>query len=86
LEPDEPVASQDDRDRRQGTTETYNGWWQPITITLPNPLPGRAWFRVGDTADWMEVQGNFKDPGQEDPLVSKDYKMEGRSVLVLIER
>jgi isoamylase len=64
----------------------YNGWWQPIMITLPNPLPGRAWFRAGDTADWMEDQGNFKDPGQEDPLVSRDYKMEGRSVLVLIER
>jgi glycogen operon protein len=64
----------------------YNGWWQPITITLPSPLPGHAWFRAGDTADWMEDQANFKESGQEDPLVSRDYQMEGRSVLVLIER
>jgi glycogen operon protein len=64
----------------------YNGWREPIEITLPDLTPGHAWHRAGDTAAWMEDQGNFREPGAEDPLVSRDYGMKERSVLVLIEK
>jgi glycogen operon protein len=63
----------------------YNGWRLPVTITLPSPASGRAWYRAGDTAAWMEDQANFKDPGQEDRLNDRTYEMKERSILVLIE-
>jgi glycogen operon protein len=64
----------------------YNGWWQPLTVTLPAPSTGHAWYRAGDTAAWMEPQSNFKEIGQEDRLKDRTYEMKGRSVLALIER
>lgn len=64
----------------------YNGWSGPVTATLPAPRPGKAWFRVGDTAAWMESRGNFTDPGQEDQLDGPTYELAGRSLLLLIER
>jgi glycogen operon protein len=64
----------------------YNGWWQPIQVTLPVPSPGRSWYRAGDTASWMEPQGNFKDPGQEDRLTDRTYGRKGRTLLILIEK
>ena len=64
----------------------YNGWSGPVTATLPAPRPGKAWFRVGDTAGWMESRGNFTDPGQEDRLDGATYELAGRSILLLIER
>jgi glycogen operon protein len=64
----------------------YNAGSQPLTVTLPAPAAGFAWYRAGDTAAWMEPQGNFKDIGQEDRLGGRTYEMTGRSVLVLIER
>jgi glycogen operon protein len=64
----------------------YNSWLDTVNITLPKPLPGKAWLRAADTAAWMEPQGNFKDPGQEDALTTPAYAMHGRSLLLLIER
>ncbi len=64
----------------------YNGWQDPVNITLPSPMTGHAWFRVSDTAAWMENDGNFRDAGQEDPLTSRNYKMDRRSILLLIEK
>jgi isoamylase len=64
----------------------YNGWQDPVNITLPPPSAGHAWFRSGDTAAWMEAEGNFREPGQEDRLTDRTYQMDRRSVLVLIEK
>jgi isoamylase len=64
----------------------YNGWQDPVTITLPSPSPGHAWFRAGDTAAWMENDGNFREAGKEDKLADRTYGMDHRSVLVLIEK
>jgi glycogen operon protein len=64
----------------------YNGWKDVVTITLPPNLPGKAWHRVSDTAAWMEPDGNFRDPGQEDRLIGRTYDMKGRSVLLLVEK
>jgi isoamylase len=64
----------------------YNGWSGQVTATLPAPRPGKAWYRVSDTAAWMESQGNFTEPGQEQQLGGGTYGLAGRSVLLLIER
>ena len=64
----------------------YNGWSGVVTARLPTPRPGKAWYRVGDTAPWMESRGNFTDPGVEDLLNVTTYDMAGRSLLLLIER
>jgi isoamylase len=64
----------------------YNGWKDPVQITLPGATTGHAWFRVADTGAWMEPDGNCRDAGREDPLNASTYKMDGRSVLLLIEK
>ena len=63
----------------------YNGWKEKVTATLPPNLPGKRWFRVADTAAWMEDQDNFKDPGQPNLLTGATYDVDARSVLILIE-
>jgi isoamylase len=40
---------------------------------LPGNLPGKHWYRVADTADWMESQDNFNAPGREELLVLTGY-------------
>jgi glycogen operon protein len=75
-----------EKDPAQSIYVAYNSWWQPITVTLPDPLPGKAWYRAGDTAAWMETDNNFRDAGKEDRLDARTYGMKGRSLLILIER
>jgi isoamylase len=64
----------------------YNGWSGEVTATLPAPRAGMSWYRVGDTAAWMESLGNFADPGDEELLDGATYGLAGRSLLLLIER
>jgi len=64
----------------------YNSWKDPVPVTLPPPAAGRKWMRVADTSAFLESAGNIKDPGEEDPLNSPNYQMNGRSVLLLIEK
>jgi isoamylase len=64
----------------------YNGWSDWVTATLPANLPGKRWYRVADTAGWMESRDNFNAPGREELLTSSSYALAGRSVLLLIEQ
>jgi len=64
----------------------YNGWSGVVNATLPTPRPGKSWYRVGDTAPWMESLGNFTNPGAEDLLTVTNYDLAGRSILLLIEK
>ncbi len=64
----------------------YNGWSGIVTATLPTPRPGKSWYRVGDTAPWMESAGNFTNPGSEQLLGGATYDLAGRSLLLLIEK
>lgn len=64
----------------------YNGWRDEVRIKIPAASASRSWYRVGDTATWMEPRGNFNDPGSEEQLHSNDYEMKGRSLILLIER
>jgi glycogen operon protein len=64
----------------------YNGWSGAVTATLPNNLPGKNWYRVADTAAWMEGRDNFTAVGQEDLLANNTYSVTARSLLLLIEK
>lgn len=64
----------------------YNGWSGSVTATLPANRAGKRWYRVSDTAPWMESSDNFKSPGQEDVLTSRYYTLNPRSILLLIEK
>jgi isoamylase len=64
----------------------YNGWKDSVRATLPGNLPGKHWFRVGDTAQFLEADGNLREPDQEDRLDGPTYNVNGRSLLLLIER
>jgi glycogen operon protein len=64
----------------------YNGWSGAVNATLPNNLPGKNWYRVADTAAWMEGRDNITAVGQEDLLAANLYSLAGRSLLLLIEK
>jgi len=63
----------------------YNGWHGPVEVTLPANVDGKKWFRVADTASWMEGEANFVERGTEQRLDGKTYTVAGRSALVLVE-
>ena len=58
----------------------YNGYFDPITSTIPAPLPGNAWYVVADTGS-----GVVQPPGQEPKLQGNTYTVAGRSLALLIE-
>lgn len=61
--------------------------WGPNWPFDPAWKPGsKRWYRVADTAGWMESRDNFNAPGQEELLTSNSYALAGRSVLLLIEQ
>jgi glycogen operon protein len=64
----------------------YNGWSGATTVTLPPPRAGKSWYRVADTAAWMESQGNAVDPGQEAVMAGATYDLAPRSLLLLFEQ
>jgi glycogen operon protein len=64
----------------------YNGWSGVVTAALPAARSGKRWYRVCDTAPWMESRGNCTDPGVEDLLTVTSYDLAGHSLLLLIER
>lgn len=64
----------------------YNGWIDPVTAVLPATAPGTAWYVVADTSASAEGWGNIHPSGQESKVVGQQYSVQGRSLLLLIER
>jgi glycogen operon protein len=64
----------------------YNGWINAITAVIPAPLPGRNWRVVADTSSFAEQWGNIYPAGQEVPVSGSQYIVNGRSLILLIER
>jgi isoamylase len=64
----------------------YNGWIDPVSITIPAPLPGNNWYVVADTNADAESWGNFRPAGQETELGGNKYLANGRSLILMIER
>jgi isoamylase len=64
----------------------YNSWCGPIPACLPEPLPGNSWFLMADTSSAAEGWGNIYSAGQEIKVSGPSYSIQGRSVVLLIER
>jgi hypothetical protein len=57
-----------------------------VRAVLPPPRHGHRWFRVLDTAAWMEDLDNVHAVGAEDPVPPGGmYDLHGRSLVVLLE-
>jgi glycogen operon protein len=64
----------------------YNGWINPVVAVLPAPIAGKTWYVVADTSAAAEAWGNIHPNAQETKLVGQQYSVQGRSLLLLIER
>ena len=73
-------------DSLQSIYVAYNSWSETVTTTLPPTLPGKQWYRISDTAAWLEDHDNFNAPGNEEPLGDAAYTLAPRSVVLLGER
>jgi isoamylase len=62
-----------------------NGGFHSIEFKFPAPAAGHAWFRVADSAAWMESLGNHHPAGQEEEL-GASYWLQPRSGILLVER
>ncbi len=73
-------------DSVQSIYVAYNSWSENIPVTLPSNLPGKQWYRVADTASFMESKDNFNAPASEELLTGSTYDVNGRSLLLLVEK
>ena len=73
-------------DSVQSIYVAYNSWSGNIQVTLPSNLPGKQWYRVADTASFMESKDNFNAPASEELLTETTYDVNGRSLLLLVEK
>jgi glycogen operon protein len=64
----------------------YNRGTQAVAATLPPAPAGTAWHRVGDTAAWMEPQGNIAEPGAEYRMNQARYDLAARSLAWFVAR
>src|SRR5271157_1329616 len=60
-----------------------NMYWEPLDFELP-AVPGQRWLLAVDTA--LAPPLDIADPGAEAPLSGATYTLQGRSVVVLINR
>ncbi|HLL24392.1 MAG TPA: glycogen-debranching protein, partial [Kofleriaceae bacterium] len=64
----------------------YNRGTAMVPVTLPPPPAGLAWYRVADTAAWMEPQANIAPPGAEYRMNHARYDLTARSLALFIAR
>lgn len=64
----------------------YNGWVDPVVANIPAPLAGKSWYVVADTSASAQAWGNIFVSGGETLLAGQQYIVQGRSVVLLIER
>jgi isoamylase len=64
----------------------YNRGTALVALTLPPPPAGFAWYRVADTAAWMEPQANFAEPGAEYRMQQARYDLGARSLAIFLAR
>ncbi|MEM9554755.1 MAG: carbohydrate-binding module family 20 domain-containing protein [Acidobacteriota bacterium] len=71
-----------------------NAYWGDLTFTLPTAPNGTCWYLLGDTASWLETQGNLLyEPSiaswNSQPLMritGSTYGVAARSTLMLAAR
>ena len=60
-----------------------NMYWEPLDFQLPD-VPGRTWHRAVDTA--RPAPSDIAPPGKEARCTDPAYRVDGRSVVVLISK
>ncbi|HYW43318.1 MAG TPA: glycogen debranching protein GlgX [Bryobacteraceae bacterium] len=60
-----------------------NMYWESQDFELPD-VPGRSWFLAVDTAAAPPL--DFADPGAEAPVAGPTHTVQGRSIVVLVNR
>jgi isoamylase len=60
-----------------------NMYWDNLDFELP-VVAGRSWFRALDTS--QPSPNDIADPGQEPPVPGSSYTVQGRSIVVLVNR
>jgi glycogen operon protein len=60
-----------------------NMYWDNLDFELPT-VPGRSWFRALDTS--QPSPNDIADPGKESPAPGSSYTVQGRSIVVLVNR
>ncbi len=63
----------------------YNRSANKVTITLPAPPAGQVWYRVANTAAFMEPQDNIVAPGSE-TAVQATYDLDARALVLLLAK
>jgi glycogen operon protein len=61
-----------------------NAYWEPLTFELPALPPEQRWRRVVDTA--LPSPDDISEPGKEPPVAGREYRVEARSVVILLAR
>jgi len=59
-----------------------NAYWEPLTFELPLLPAGQRWRRVVDTA--LPSPYDIAEPGAEPPVAESSYRVEARSVVILL--
>jgi glycogen operon protein len=60
-----------------------NMYWESLDFELPS-FPGRIWLRAVDTSQAPPL--DIADFGRELPIAGNAYRVQGRSVVVLVNR
>ena len=58
-------------------------YWDKLDFELP-VVAGRSWFRALDTS--QPSPDDIADPGKETPVPGSSYTVQGRSIVVLVNR
>jgi glycogen operon protein len=61
----------------------FNMFWEPLDFELP-AVPDRRWYLAVDTA--QPSPRDIADPGSEPKVPGNNYRVEARSVVVLVNR
>jgi isoamylase len=64
----------------------YNGWVEPIAVTLPDNVSGRSWCLVADTGPAGEAWGYIYSQGAEVGISAQAYSVDARSLALFLEK
>ncbi len=62
----------------------YNRGLAKVTITLPDAGGALAWYRVANTASFLESQSNFVAAGTETAVTSPQYDLDSRALVLFV--
>ena len=64
----------------------YNRGTAKVTVTLPAAPAGKAWYRVANTAAFLEPSNNIAAPGAEPLVTTATYDLDARALALLIAK